>query len=346
MLAAIALAPWLQMNISVLDPAGREIRRGRDLDALRRELRTRLATGPRLASGHPWEREGVRNWDFGDLPEEVQVRSGGVSLRMYPGIEDCGTAVRLRLFPSSDAAAGASSGGVMRLAALAMAQQHVLVARQWSSDREFALLVAAGGFDQGLFREIADRAVADALCIGERGLPRTAREFAARVERARADVVERGEAIGRVAKSVLLALKDVRAALGELAAPVFAQGHASIQRQLASLLAPGWLRHTPELVFQQLPKYLRAAARRAERLRNDIERDRKLEAQVAPFETPLRNLEASADRSEPAPERQRLRWMIEEFRLSLFAQELRTLGPVSAQRLEEQLRLARVEARR
>ena len=86
---------------------------------------------------------------------------------------------------------------------------------------------------------------------------------------------------------------------------------------------------------------MRAAARRAERLRNDAERDRKLDAQVAPFETALRALVTQADPAAPAPEQQRLRWMIEEFRLSLLAQELRTLGPVSAKRLEEQLRLAR-----
>jgi ATP-dependent helicase HrpA len=74
-----------------------------------------------------------------------------------------------------------------------------------------------------------------------------------------------------------------------------------------------------------------------------VERDRKLEAQVAPYESALREIESGADRSKPAPERDRLRWMIEEFRVSLFAQELKTLAPVSARRLDEQLRLARRE---
>jgi ATP-dependent helicase HrpA len=283
----------------------------------------------------------MRSWDFGDLPAEVQLHSAGVSLRMYPGLEDDGATVRLRLFPTAEAAHAASPGGVMRLAALAMPQQCELIARHWAGDREFALLVAAAGFDRGLFREIADRAVADVMALGERGVPRTASEFAARVDAGRSRVAERGEAIGRVVKAVLVALKDVRAALAELGAPAFSAGRASIVGQLESLLAPGWVRQTPEQAFQQLPKYVRAAARRAERLRNDVERDRKLDAQVAPFETALRALAARADPAAPAPEQQRLRWMIEEFRLSLFAQELRTLGPVSTKRLDEQLRLAR-----
>jgi ATP-dependent helicase HrpA len=124
---------------------------------------------------------------------------------------------------------------------------------------------------------------------------------------------------------------------------MFAGQCESLECQVAALLSPGWVRRTPEPWFHQLPKYLRAAARRAERVRNEIERDRKLAAQVAPYEGSLRELAGQADPARPAPERERLRWMIEEYRVSLFAQELRTLAPVSARRLDEQLRLARRE---
>jgi ATP-dependent helicase HrpA len=93
-----------------------------------------------------------------------------------------------------------------------------------------------------------------------------------------------------------------------------------------------------------MPKYLRAAARHATRLRNDAVRARRLEAEAAPFDAALRELAARADPGPPGAELERLRWMIEEFRLSLHAQELRTLEPVSAKRLEAQLRRARTEA--
>jgi ATP-dependent helicase HrpA len=142
---------------------------------------------------------------------------------------------------------------------------------------------------------------------------------------------------------VLVAAKEARAALEGLGGAVFAVQRQSIERQLKALLAPGWVRRTPEPWFHQLPKYLRTMARRAARVRNEVERDRKLDAQVAPYEAGLRELASKADPSKPAPERDRLRWMIEEFRVSLFAQELKTLAPVSAKRLDEQLRLARRE---
>ena len=96
--------------------------------------------------------------------------------------------------------------------------------------------------------------------------------------------------------------------------------------------------------FAQLPKYVRAAARRAQRLREDAARDRRLEAEVAPFVAAWRRLAEQTAAAGPGPELQQLRWMIEEFRLSLFAQDLRTLGPVSAKRLEAQLARARTEA--
>ena len=343
-LASIALAPWLRMNLRVLDADGREIRRGRDLEALRHELRVRAARAARPDGAHGWERDGVRRWDFGDLPAEVQVATARVTLRMFPGIDDTGNAVRLRLYPSPTAAQAAIRHGVVRLAALASSQQHELVARQCAADREMALLTAAAGFDRRLFAEIADRAVANALRLEEQGIPCAEAAFTARLDAARADVANHGEQVARAVKAVLLAVKEVRASLEHLQGPVFAAGREAVLRQLETLLAPGWVRDTPAAVFGQLPKYVKAAARRAQRLRDDVNRDHRLVAQVAPFEAAWRSLVAAVGPEGPGVELDRLRWMIEEFRLSLFAQDLRTLGPVSAKRLDAQVALARAEA--
>jgi ATP-dependent helicase HrpA len=343
-LAAIPLPPWLRMNLSVVDARGHEIRRGRDLEALRAELRLRAAEAARPESTHGWERDGVKRWDFGDLPQQLRVASGRVTLRLYPGIEDAGSSVRLRLFPNPDAAAAATLHGVVRLAALAVPQQHDLVARQCAADRELTLLAAAGGFDRSLFDAIADRAIADALQLDRQQTPRTEAEFTARIDAARADIAAEGERVARAVKGVLVALREARAALEPLTAPAFAAGRNAIERQLAALLAPRWVRQTPATAFAQLPKYVRAAARRAQRLREDVNRDRRLDADVSSFVTALHDLEARCGPSGPGPEHERLRWMIEEFRLSLFAQDLRTLAPVSAKRLEAQLAMARAEA--
>jgi ATP-dependent helicase HrpA len=177
------------------------------------------------------------------------------------------------------------------------------------------------------------------------GLPRTRAQFETAVEHGRAAVVERGEEVARVVRGVLVSLKEVRALLGSMTGAVFGPTRESVLSQLGSLLAPGWIRATPAGWWHQLPKYVRAVARRLERARGDVERDRKLQAQVERYEAELRRFAAGADPDMPAFERERLRWMLEEFRLSLFAQDLKTLLPVSAKRLDEQLQLAQREAR-
>jgi ATP-dependent helicase HrpA len=206
------------------------------------------------------------------------------------------------------------------------------------------LLVAAAGFGKDLLGEIADRAVADAVLGSSSELPRHRAQFEALVERGRAEVVDRAQDIARVVKQVLVALKEVRAQLGQMNGATFAAVRTSVNDQLADLLAPGWVRDTPDGWWNQLPKYVRAIARRLERARGDVERDRKLQSQVERYANEVRRLQLAADLDMPAAERERLRWMVEEFRLSLFAQDLRTLLPVSAKRLDEQLQLALREA--
>ena len=343
-LGSVALPPWLRMNLRVLDGAGREVGRGRDLDTLRRELRVDSVRAMRPAESHGWERDGVRRWDFGELPVELRVPSGGVSLRLFPGIEDAGGAARLRLFAHASAAVAATRQGVVRLAAMALPQQHEFVRRQCAHDRELALLTAAAGLDRKLFGEIADRAVADALRLDEQDVPRSEAAFAGRLDAARADIAARGEEVARTVRAALLAVKETRAALGDLASPAYAAGREAIGRQIDSLLAPGWVRDTPSAAFHQLPKYLLAAARRARRLRDDVARDRRLEAEVTVFDAAWRKLAARPAGADPGPELLRLRWMTEELRLSLFAQDLRTLAPISARRLEAQLARAREES--
>ena len=272
-LQAVALPAALRLNLRVLDAGGHELRRSRDVDSLKRELR---AAGHAAVSapGHAWEREGIRRWDFGDIPQDVRIRSAGVTLRMFPAIEDAGNSVRLRLCPGAEQARALTRGGIVRLAALALPQQHGLVQRTCAGDRDFTLLAATAGFDRALFGEIADRAVAEALELDEREGPRTAAGFEAAVENGRGRIADCGDEVLRVAKAALMSLKEARAALGTLNAPAFAGPRESVARQLDALLAPGWARHTPEPWFHQVPRYLRAAARRAERVRNEVDRQR------------------------------------------------------------------------
>ena len=233
----------------------------------------------------------------------------------------------------------------MRLAALAMPQQRDLVLRTAASDRELALLAASAGCGKAIYAEIADRAVEEALEGSGVRWPADADGFAAIVDAARARVAASGDDLLRLARNVLAAHRELRSSLVPLAAEPFASARGGIERQGAALVAPGWMRRTPHPWLRQLPKYLKAATRRAERLRNDVERDRRLDEQVRPYDVAYATLAAAQGAAAHGPALERLRWMLEEFRVSLHAQDLRTLAPVSARRLDELLSAARAEAR-
>jgi len=110
---------------------------------------------------------------------------------------------------------------------------------------------------------------------------------------------------------------------------------------MALLLPPDFIEATARPWFDYLPRYLKAITRRVERLPPNVRRDAELSAKVKPFATALRALMAEPALTGARPELDDFRWMIEEFRVSLFAQELKSMVRVSEKRLEEQLRLAR-----
>src|SRR5207237_7926235 len=114
----------------------------------------------------------------------------------------------------------------------------------------------------------------------------------------------------------------------------FSQPVAEIRAQLGRLLAAGWLARTPWERLQHLPRYLKAAGLRLDKLRADPQRDQRLAADLAALETPFRReLGARARNGAVSPELEQFGWLLEELRVSLFAQELRTPVPVSVKRL-------------
>ena len=334
----------LQINLRIRDGDGRLLATGRDLHALRQRLRSSEALQPAHAGDPAWHRQGLRNWDFGEIPESIAVRERGIELNAYPGLEDAGRSVNLRLFPSAGLARRETRRGLVRLAALALPQQWAMVRQACATDKQLNLLLSLSGDGSRIFADIADRAIADAVFEDPGNLPRTEAQFSACIERGRSDVVRTGEQVAQTVRATLLALKDVRARLDAPALAEYPEGRQSVAAQLERLLSPGWVRQVPAPWFERLPKYVLAASRRLERMGGDRERDRRLDSEVAGFQRALQELEAAPAVEVPTPEQDRLRWMIEEFRISLFAQDLRTITPVSAKRLGEVLAAARSES--
>ncbi len=324
--------PHLQVNVRVVDASGKELAQGRDL-AL---LRTKLGEAAQLsfaAAGPEFERTGIRSWDFGDLPETLAVERGGRRLTGYPALVVDGDCAALRLYDTREAAEAATRIAVVRL----IRQQLKDALQRWEKNPPgFAAaalpLKTAIPTDTLLADVLA--AVGDRAFIGEDPLPRSERAFAEQVKRARARLPAVIEGAFRMLAAIAADYHTLSQRLAALPASQARLG-AEIRAQRSALVYSGFFSATPWSQLAHLPRYMQALDKRLAKAAVDPARDAKHAQTVAAFWERYRTRaesNRSAQRVEPALEA--FRWLLEELKVSLFAQELRTPFPVSYKRLE------------
>ena len=315
-----AVPQHLRMNFRVIDDEGRQRAMERDLPAIKRALGEEAKSV--LQQEAPLD-EGTRytGWTMGDLPEMMEIERGGQTLVGYPALVDAGDAVTLQVFESPEKARETHAEGVRRLLAIAFRD------RIRDLERALAKQVSLAPLGADVVRAALDR-----VFLAE-SLPMTATDFARRLDEGRSRFTLIAQEIARAAAQI----QAERAALEKRLAAMeknFPQPVADIRAQLARLLAPGWLARTPWERLQHLPRYLKAAGLRLEKLRADPQRDQRLAAELAALEQPFRReLGARSRNGAVSAELDQFGWLIEELRVSLFAQELRTPVPVSVKRL-------------
>jgi ATP-dependent helicase HrpA len=340
-LAALPLPDWLRMNIRVVDAQDRVLAEGRDLAALRRKVLGAAMSARRVAEESVLHRQ----WDFGELPASRQIERNGLLLTVYPAIEDRRTAVTLVEARGPIHAEELSRRGVARLALLALPQQARYWQKRVAEDRELVLQSRGLELAQPLADAVGERIFADCFASVEAPLPRSREAFAQRLEEGRARLEETGGRLIEIVRGVLKEWRAVRAALDVSRNPASAAAVTDINAQLSALLPPDFIESTPQPWLGHLPRYLKAIVRRLGRLPAEGRRDAELAARVRPLSEAVSKLAAESFEVRPQGELRQLRWMIEEFRVSLHAQDLKTVMRVSEQRLAEQLERARAEAR-
>lgn len=331
-----ALPQHLLMNFRVVDETGKTLDEGRDLlqlqQAMAGQVRQTLSEIP-LAGV---ERKGITSWDFGELPESVETQSGGLTLRAWPALVDCKESVAIRLFESRAAAEVKNRAGLRRLFTLE-ARDKVKYLRRGLPDRQTLCLLFAhrGGCDP-LCDDIIAAAI-DRVLFAKDEVPRSASEFEARLAEGRKTLVPVAAEIAGHVKAALEQERLVRKALKGPLDPQAIQTAADVKVQIERLVYPGFVSATPTEWLPRLPAYLKAAHSRLEKLPRNPARDRQAALEIAPLVERLETRWAAIPEGEsPAPELQRFRWLLEELRVSLFAQELGTVERVSATRLQRQ----------
>ena len=379
------LPAYLRMNIAVVDDAGKLIAQGRDLTALKARLQREVEAaieeatrrgaagggvggaadadgeGPGKGGGEArggggrgrrseaagWTGSGLTAWSFGPLPETIRLRAGGMSVHGFAGIVDEGESVALRVFQDAVEARRRTRAGVRRLFALRVAGELKYIRRLLSDLDRLALQYATLMPRDQLVRDICDAAV-DRVFL--EGLPevRDAEAFDLRHQQRGGHLEAAVKQAHQLAWQVIEQYNAVRGALDGSGQSPAAWGPAirDIEDQLARLMAAGFLFDTPWPWLMHYPRYLRGIGRRLERLRGGkATQDAQKLAELRPFWLAWVGSTAPAGREGEEAVRQ-YRWMLEEYRVSLFAPGLPTQFKVSPKRLTEQARAAGLMARR
>jgi ATP-dependent helicase HrpA len=331
-LAAAVLPDHLRLNVRVLDRDS-VLAEGRDLAKLRRLVRG-TRQGPAAAPRSP---DSYRSWDFGPLPEVQTVQRSGVSFNVWPALRDAGNAVTLFEARSPTEAQDLTRAGLTRLAVLMLPQLARHTARRITDERALVLLAQGLPLSRPLGDVCTDRIFQECFFPADQELPREAQSFAQRLDTQRAQLDPTATRLIALLRSILEERRAARAAVDALRGPVFAPASAQMRAQLAALFEDSFPAAPAAPWFNQLPRYLKAIVRRATRMSTNLERDSALAARIRPFEEQYRAFSERAVPLSAVPALRQLRWLLEEFRVSLHAQELRTLVPVSEKRLQEQI---------
>ncbi|MGH3852612.1 MAG: ATP-dependent RNA helicase HrpA [Pseudonocardiaceae bacterium] len=313
----------LTITFRVFDGAA-TLARGKNLAALTRQVQPQLRA-TLSAAGGDLQRRGLRGWEIGTLPRIHQYERAGQLLTAYPALVDEGDTVAVELLPTEAEQRRAMWAGTRRLVLLAVPGLIKSVRRGLDQQARLVLAHNPDGGVEALLADCADCA-ADALIAACGGPPQDEDGFARLRDRAHAELADAARAVVAHVQRILTIAHTVEARLAELTAPVLATAVADVRRQLASLVGPGFVTATGAQRLPDLARYLQAITRRLDKLPRDPDRDRDWMHRI---DAVTRAYQQLGD----GPESQRIRWMIEELRVSYFAQELRTPYPISDQRI-------------
>ena len=331
--AAIEFPPPLRCNYRVVDESGRELATGRDLAA----LKTQLGEAAQLTFSETTtgiERAGIKTWDFGDLPPTLTFSRGGRKVTGYPALADEGDSVAIRLFDVESAARESMRAGVVRLMRLMLKEQMRQLEKNLKGFDQAALQLRTVGSPDDLRADLI-AAICDRAFIGDDELPRGLKAFEDQIKRARTRLPAVSEAACRLFTVIAAELHQLSLALGAAKGNV-SRAANDIRAQQQRLIYAGFVSATPWPQLTHLPRYLKAMQMRLAKYPSNAERDGKHAASIAQlwgrFEL---RLEQQKKAGWVDPRLLEFRWQIEELRVSLYAQELKTPYPVSYKRLDK-----------
>ncbi len=324
--------PHLRMTFVIEAPDGGLLARSRDLLQLREQLRPKLrATVAKAAASI--ERQGLREWDFGELPQTFESVSGGQRLVGYPALVDETESVAIRVLPSRAEQEREHLAGVRRLLLLNVPSPLKSIVGRLPNKTKLALAHSQYPSVPALLDDCVVCAL-DGLIAAAGGAPQDAGAFATLLAGVRAGIQDSLLRVVDAAAQILALSDELDRRLRSTVAPALAPAVADMREQQSGLVRAGFVSEVGQQRLGDVLRYLRATSHRLDKLPENPQRDAHSQAVVQQLEREYAELRASlpADRRQD-PAALEVRWMLEELRVSLFAQTVKAAYPVSEQRI-------------
>ena len=332
-----ALPAHLTMNIRVVDEHGRQLAMGRNLAQLRAELGREA--GERFADAVKEEAPAATftGWGFGDLEDVMEIRRGAQTLVGYPAIVDRGDAVSLEVLDSADKALEMNRAGLRRLFMLELREQAKYIEKNLPGLQALALQFLPFGDAAGLKAQLLAAAF-DRACLAD-PLPRTRAEFGRRRDEGRSRLTLIANELARLLATILTEYAGLQKKLQQMS-KAFPGPCGEIREYIERLLPGDFVAAVQFDRLQHFPRYLKAAGLRLDKLKAGgaagAARDARLAGELAPLAARWQREQGRRDKAGGHdPQMDQFRWLLEELRVQLFAQELKTPVPVSVKRLSK-----------
>ena len=347
------LPEHLKMNFKLLDKDGHELQHSRSLYSLKQSWAEQALEQIETEIEDSIERQNIQYWDFDTLAEQIEHERHGMLMTLYPALQDCGDSVAIKLFDQQQTAVANHAQGIYRLLQLALTQSLKQMQKKLPGIDKACLLFSAYGSCQDFKQDISNAVLVNAIgqvmlqgsmdTLQSLGQIRTLVQFEQLLKQVQAQLDELAEELMQSVINALQAARDVSSQLKGNIPFNLLNTMADIKSQLSHLIYKGFVSQTPLSWLKRLPRYFKGMSIRIEKAANDYRRDALNQSQTTPlwerYETLNKQHKKVKNMPEPNyfPESELIeyRWLIEELRISLFAQELKTVQPVSVKRLEK-----------
>ena len=338
----ITFEDHLLMRFEVVDEAGKIIKAGRNLDQLKgivsQKTAQHISKKTTKHANNSIEREGIQSWDFDSLPETIIIDSMGMKIKAWPALVDHGNSVAISLFDTKEKAQ--QQTGLLRLFILSATQEHRHLKSNLPNIQQHCLRYISTGKCDELKNSIIKNTFR--LCFDLDNVNcRTKQDFETHLAAHRAKIIAQANDICHHLDTILTFHHRVKKTLKGNINPSWLDALGDITEHLKALIYPGFLNELDMHELRQYPRYLKGLQRRIDKLADNSHKDRSLRLQVqSHWQSYYKLIEKQNNSKLPLSDQKKAalqnhRWMLEEFRISLFAQELGTAMPISEKRIKK-----------